>query len=69
LKKIPSKIVNRLGFVFTANLVEKDGKKYMEIIIQAFINVISYQGKYYIRSGCTTRELNGAKLYEFLLEK
>ncbi len=69
LEDIPSKIVDRLGIVSIVNLIEKDGKDIIEISIQTYTNAISYKGKYYIRSGSTTRELNGPELVEFLLKK
>ncbi|NND77872.1 MAG: transcriptional regulator [Flavobacteriales bacterium] len=69
MEDIPSKIKNRLGILCPVNLHDNNGKKYIEIIVQAYSNPISYRGKYYTRSGSSTHELNGVELAEFLISK
>ena len=69
LEDLPNKIRNKLGITPLVT-VEKKGKK--EII---FIKVspssvpVSYNGKYYVRSGSTTQELKGSELIHLLLKK
>ncbi len=69
LEDIPSKIKNSMGIICQVNLHDDNGKKYIEIVVRSYPNSISYGGKYYIRSGSSTHELNGVELQEFLLHK
>jgi len=69
LEDIPSKIKSHLGIISSVNLKEEDGQSYIEITTHPYTNPISYKGKFYIRSGSTTHELNGAELTDFLLAK
>jgi len=69
LEDIPSKIKNFLGIICPVNLHDDKGSKYIEIIINSYANPISYRGKYYVRSGSSTHELNGVELAAFLLQK
>jgi len=69
LEDIPSKIKSHLGIISSINLKEEDGQSYIEITTHPYTNPISYKGKFYIRSGSTTHELNGAELTDFLLAK
>lgn len=68
LEDIPSKIKNYLGIICAVNL-RRDSGPFIEIVVNAYTNPISYRGKYYIRSGSTTHELNGVDLSDFLLLK
>ena len=43
------------------------GLQYLELVVQAYPNPISYRGHYYMRSGSTLQELKGAALDRFLL--
>lgn len=69
MEDIPSKIVNMLGIIAGANLKKEKGKEFIEIKVKAYDVPISYKGKYYVRSGSTTHELNGTALHDFLLKK
>jgi len=69
LEDIPSKIKNYMGIICPVNLHDDNGKKYIEIVVHPYANPISYRGKYYVRSGSSTHELNGVELQEFLLRK
>jgi len=66
---IPNKIQNHLGIVCDVNLYAFEEKHYIEIDIKPYDNAISYQGRYYYRSGSTKQELKGKALNEFLLKK
>ena len=66
---IPNKIVALLGVVADVNILNRDGKDYMEIEVVPSNVPISYKGKYYYRSGCTMQELNGTSLQQFVLKK
>ena len=66
---IPNKVVSFLGIVADVNLLNKEGKDYIEIDVVPSNVPISYKGKYYVRSGSTLQELNGAALQNFVLKK
>ncbi len=66
---LPNKINNRLGLMVDV-LVKNDGEKeYIEIIICKTYAPVSFNGKFYKRSGSNTIELNGSNLTNFLLKK
>ena len=66
---IPNKVVSFLGIVAEVNVLDKEGKDYIEIDVAPSDVPISYKGKYYFRSGSTLQELNGAALQNFVLRK
>jgi ATP-dependent DNA helicase RecG len=66
---IPNKIQTLLGIICDVDLRYEDGKYYIEIDVKPYDVPISYQGKYYFRSGSTKQELKGNALNEFLLKK
>lgn len=69
LEDIPAKIKNFMGLICPVNLQDDNGSKFIEIQVNSYANPISYRGKYYVRSGSSTHELNGVELAEFLLRK
>ena len=69
MEDIPNKIVAFLGVVVDVNLHKKDGKEYLEIIVNPSNVPISYKGIFYYRSGATKQELKGAALQQFVLKK
>lgn len=66
---IPNKVRNSMGISVQVNLLDDNLKYYLEIITPSFSNAISYNGKYYFRSGSTKHELTGFALTDFLLKK
>lgn len=66
---IPNKIVAFLGIVTDVNILNREGKNYIEIEVAPSNIPISYKGKYYYRSGSTMQELNGMALQQFILKK
>ena len=69
LEELPNKIRDLLGIVVKVNLRGHSSREYLEIVVEAYPNPISYRGEYYVRSGSTTQALKGAALYTFLLRK
>lgn len=69
LEDLPNKIRDQLGLMPHINLLEEDGKAYLEIIVEASTVPISLRGSYYWRSGSVKQELKGHALTEFLLKK
>ena len=69
LEDIPNKIRNKLGIIPAVELETKQGNEMIRIIIIPSTVPISYDGKFYRRSGSTVQELSGKDLADFLLKK
>ncbi|MDR2679487.1 MAG: putative DNA binding domain-containing protein [Tannerella sp.] len=69
MEDIPNKIKNLMGITAEVNLLQEDGKDYIEIIVTPYSVPISLRGRYYYRSGSVKQELTGAALNEFLLKR
>ncbi len=69
LEDIPNKVRNKLGIIPSVEIKNKKGKKVINIIITPSSVPISYDGKYYTRSGSTVMELRGNNLADFLMKK
>lgn len=69
LEKLPNKAVQATGLIPQINIHNIDGKDYLTISIKPSAQPISCNGKYYLRSGSTLQELNGAALQHFLTDK
>ena len=69
LEEIPNKIQTRLGIICDVNLIESENLKHIEILVKKYDVPISFQGKYYFRSGSTNILLQGTELSNFLLRK
>ncbi len=69
MEDIPNKIQTQLGIICDVDLKNEDGKDFIEIDVKPYDVLISYQGKYYYRSGSTKQELKGNALNNFLLKK
>ena len=69
MEDIPNKIVAFLGIVVDVNLHQRNGKEYLEIIVNPSNVPISYKGVFYYRSGATKQELKGVALQQFVLKK
>ncbi len=66
LEDIPNTIRNKLGIIPS---VESDKKDIIKVTVAPCSVPISYNGKYYIRSGSTAQELQGKYLADFLMKK
>ena len=69
MEDIPNKVRDVLGIVVDVNLLSKEGKDYLEIIVEPCSVPISYHGQYHYRSGSTKQELKGVALQQFILKK
>ena len=69
LEDLPNKIRDILGVYAQVNLLEKDNKQYIEIVVDAYTSPISYKGRFYYRSGSTLQELKGEALQKLILQK
>ena len=68
LEDIPNKISNHLRIVANVLLLEIDQKNVIEIVTQKNSTPVSYQGKFYVRSGSTTQEVKGGALQDLILK-
>lgn len=69
LEDIPNKIRNAMSIVVDVNLLEQDGKEYIEIVVPPYPVAISCKGIYHYRSGSTKQVLSGPELESFILRK
>ena len=69
LVDLPNKVRNILGIMVDVNLRGRAPREYLEIVVPAYPNAISYRGEYFYRSGSTNQMLKGAALDRFLLRK
>jgi ATP-dependent DNA helicase RecG len=69
LEDIPNTIRNKLGIIPSVERNKKNKKDIIEIIVTPCSVPISYNGKYYLRSGSTVQELQGKDLADFLMKK
>jgi len=69
LEDIPNTIRNKLGIIPTVGLNKKNKKDIIKIAVTPCSVPISYNGKYYLRSGSTVQELKGKDLADFLMKK
>ena len=69
MEDIPNKIRDALGIIVGVNLLEKDGREYIEISVPPYPIGISCKGIYYYRSGSTRQILTGPALEAFLLRR
>lgn len=69
LEDLPSKIKETLNVVAGVKVKKSNNLETIEVKITQSEAAVSYKGKYYVRSGSTTQELNGSDLQSFLLQK
>ncbi|MEW6618807.1 MAG: ATP-binding protein [bacterium] len=69
LVDIPNKIKDKLGIIPIVKIEKKKGKEIVMVKIEVSSVPISYDGRYYIRSGSTTQQLQGQLLTDFLIRK
>ncbi|MBW1729034.1 MAG: putative DNA binding domain-containing protein [Deltaproteobacteria bacterium] len=69
LEDIPNTIRNKLGIIPSVEPNKKNKKDIIKITVAPCSVPISYNGKYYLRSGSTVQELQGKDLADFLMKK
>lgn len=69
LKVIPDKIQNVLGIVAIVDNHREGGKDYLTIKVNPSPEPILYDGKLFVKSGSTTRELKHAEARNYLVRK
>jgi ATP-dependent DNA helicase RecG len=68
LEDLPNKIANALGMTVGVMLREHDGLEFVEVEVAKCNFLVSYQSRFYIRSGSTTQEVRGAELQQLVLK-
>ena len=68
LDMLPNKINNKLGLLVDVQL-HKENSEYIEVRVLKTFAPVSFDGKFYKRSGSNTIEINGSNLTNFLLKK
>jgi ATP-dependent DNA helicase RecG len=66
---IPNKTIQQLGVVVDLELKTENSKEYIIIKVRQSPMPLSYNGKYYRRSGSTIQELQNTELQFFILKK
>jgi ATP-dependent DNA helicase RecG len=69
MEDLPNKIRGATGVIPAVDLHETNNMQYIAINVNPYSFPVSYNGKYYYRSGSTTQLLSGAALDEFILRK
>jgi len=69
LKDIPDKIHNVLGIVPIVDNHSEGGKDYISIKVAKHDDVMFHEGKVFIKSGSTTRELKGRELRTYFIKR
>ncbi|MEI7726548.1 MAG: ATP-binding protein, partial [Bacteroidota bacterium] len=69
LETLPNMINQKIGIIPVIEVEHITENHIVKIIIQASSVPISYQGRYYLRSGSIVIELKGRELGDFLLRK
>ncbi len=69
LENLPNKIIHKLNIHPIVKHIKISDKDIIEIEVIPYDTAISYNGKFYIRTGSTTQELADKELHRFLLNK
>ncbi len=69
LEDLPNKILSKLGIIVKVTSETRQGNEIITISVDKVDVPISYNGKYFTRTGSTTQELNGKELSRFLISK
>jgi len=69
LEEIPNKAANLMGIILRVDLLYENELPYLSVVVPESSLPVSLKGKYYVRSGTTTQEMNGTALYSFLFKR
>lgn len=69
LEDIPNKIRSKLGIIPSVDFEKSKGKEIIRTRVNSISVPISYDGRYYLRSGSTNLELKDSELANFLIKK
>ncbi len=69
VKEVPNKIKDTMGIIPEVKIEEENDLLYIVIKIEQYPMPISYQGKFYLRSGSNNHEVTGSELDRFMLDR
>lgn len=69
LEQLPNLINQKIGVLPIIELNTDNGREILVLTVKPSAAPVSFQGRYYIRSGSMTTELRGAQLTDFLIKK
>lgn len=69
LEDIPNKCNDKIGILPKVDLLILDSLEVIKVTVEKQDAPISYNGRFYSRTGSTTQELNGSSLTQFLMKK
>ena len=69
LEDIPNKVQDIFGIIVNVNLLNKDNKNILEVIVSSSSSPIHYRGEYYYRRGSSNKLLKGNQIVELSLFK
>ncbi|MFR7873936.1 MAG: helix-turn-helix domain-containing protein [Christensenellales bacterium] len=69
VKEIPNKIKDTMGIIPEVKIEEENDLLYLIIKVDEYPMPISYQGKFYLRSGSNNHEVTGSELDRFMLDR
>ena len=69
VKEVPNKIKDTMGIIPEVKIKEENDLLYLVIKIEQYPMPISYQGKFYLRSGSNNHEVTGSELDRFMLDR
>ncbi len=69
LERLPNKIKDKLSIIPSINLEKIDKENVIKIEVHPSDVPISYNGKFYVRSGSTIQELRGVELMRFIIRR
>ena len=69
VKEIPNKIKDTMGIIPEVKIEEENDLLYLVIKVDEYPMPISYQGKFYLRSGSNNHEVTGSELDKFMLDR
>ena len=69
LEELPNKVRDKLVIMPEVAVVVQDDKEFVRITVLGYPSLVSYNGKFYYRSGNTVQILNGNTLQSMLLAR
>ena len=69
VKEIPNKIKDTMGIIPEVKIEEENDLLYLVVKVDEYPMPISYQGKFYLRSGSNNHEVTGSELDKFMLDR
>lgn len=68
-EELPNIIQHKLGFKASVETRAENGKEYVVIAVKPQPDAVSYNGRFYVRSGSTTQEISGHEIVTLQFEK